>query len=385
MDSYQISKNIGEVVCSFDDILTSYRTKGAVPSQQLNELKDNLNRFFIDGKCKGVIFTNNDKMFFGMCVMPIIGTKDDDLRDILQSNEPFKINTYYLEIDSKLLGAELGLTHTEITAVALHEIGHLIGTAAPMEEVRKALDVYMMENEDNLNISKIEKCQELFLFAVKDAVRKVTSMFENKNKEEILADEFVIRCGYGNYLISAFRKIEKKAFILNKDISNKFVVFTWVLRLYGNLTDRRIAAIHTLKKVKKTTGSVLVGREIENVSNSLNKVSITEAKDTTSVNPRKSYQFKYDILRKYEDNYYEYALRLKSANVEEDALRLLREMNARISVIEEFLDEVDLQEGDRKRFTKLYNNYLELRDALGKKNIVKDRYIGLWVEYPELE
>lgn len=381
MDSYRISKGVEDIQDSLIDIMESYKTKSSVPFSQLDNLKKSLNRFFKDGQCKGVIFTNNDKMFFGMCVMPSLDLKDD-LALILQESEPFKIYGYHIEIDSKLLDEKLGLNSNELTAIILHEIGHLIGTSAPMETVRQALDVYMMNSEDNLSMSKLEKCQELIMFAIKDSVRKVTSMFENRNKEEILADEFVIRCGYGDYLISALRKIERNAFALNKDVPNKFVVLTWALRLYGNFNDRRIAAIHTLKKARKITSSALVNREIDNISDSLSKVTITESKE--NVNPRKNYQFKYDILRKYEDNYYEYALRLKSANIEEDALRLLREMNARISVIEEFLDTVDLQEGDRKRFTKLYDNYLELRDALGKKNIVKDKYIGLWVEYPEL-
>ena len=372
--------NSDSILRSWSEIKTAYSKNSKVSNILLNDLKSSINKFFKDGVCKNVILTDNDKMFFGMCVMPVV--RMTDLEKILYSDEPFRIKEYYIEIDSKLLNPTLDLNEDELTAITLHEIGHLINTSVPIEKVRKSLDVYMMETNDNLTKSKLEKTGELILFAIKDSVRKVTSMFENQNKEEILADEFVIRCGYGEYLLSALRKIERNALLINKDVPNKFVVLTWVLRLYANFNERKVAALHTLKKVKKTTSSKLVANEIDFITNTLTKTPVTEAEETREIS-RKNYKFKYDILRKYEDNYYEYALRLKSANVEEDALRLLREMNSRISVIEEFLDEVELTDPDRKRFTKLYNNYLELRDALGKKNIVKDRHLELWVEYPD--
>lgn len=373
--------NSDSILRSWSEIKTAYLKNSKVSNILLNDLKSSINKFFKDGVCKNVILTDNDKMFFGMCIMPVL--KIDNLEQILYSNEPFRIYEYYIEIDSKLLSPTLNLNEDELTAITLHEIGHLINTAAPIEKVRKSLDVYMMETNDNLTKSKIEKTGELILFAIKDSIRKVTSMFESQNKEEILADEFVIRCGYGDYLLSALRKIERNALLINKDVPNKFIVLTWVLRLYTNFNERKVAALRTLKKVKKTVSSKLVANEIDYITNTIiSTSSITEAEETREIS-RKNYKFKYDILRKYEDNYYEYALRLKSANVEEDALRLLREMNSRISVIEEFLDEVELTDPDRKRFTKLYNNYLELRDALGKKNIVKDRHLELWVEYPD--
>ena len=44
-------------------------------SSNLNNLKNELNRFFKDSKCMDVIYTKNtDKLFFGMCVMPVIST-----------------------------------------------------------------------------------------------------------------------------------------------------------------------------------------------------------------------------------------------------------------------------------------------------------------------
>lgn len=356
-----------------------------VPTQLLDDLKYNLNKVFNDSKCTTVIFTDNtDKMFFGMCIMPIINS--NELDKILLDDNPFRITHYGIEIDSKLLDPMLDLDPTELTAVILHEIGHLVNTPAPVENVRKELDVYLMKNRETLAISKAEQTRELIMFGLRDAIRKLSSMFENPNKEEIMADKFVISCGYGDMLLSALKKIQDKAFDLNKDVSNKLIVLTWVLRLYKNVGERRIAAIHTLNKAKKITGSAFVKNDIDDTINRLNKLdSVNEAEAiANNQDARAKYRFKYDIMKKYENNYYELALRMKSANLEEDALRLLREINSRISVLEEFLEGSELTDYDRKRFTLLYDKYIDLREALSKKNIVKDRYIGLWVEYPEL-
>lgn len=361
-------------------INTDYLNGKSITNDKLVKLKNALNKTFKDTNCKDIIFTNNtDKMFFGMCVMPII--KPDELDDILIDDKPFIIKNYCLEIDSKLFDPVLKLTNAELTAIILHEIGHLVNSGAPIEKVRNELDTFLMNSNDNISLSKVEQYRDIILFGIKDAVRKVTSIFENKNKEEILADEFVLSCGYGEELISGLNKIKSQAFNINSDVNNKFVVLTWALRLYKNVGDRRVAAIHTLKKAEGITGSTLVKRDIKNMKNNLDKFDFVRESD--ELEKRKKYQFKFDILRRYEDDYFEFALRLKNANIEEDALRLLRNLNSRISVIEEFLETVDLQEYDRKRFTKLYDKYLELRDALSKKSIVKDKYIGLWVEYPD--
>ena len=364
-----------------------YNKGQKISSKLLNEIKNDLNHCFKDSTCKNIIFTNNtDKMFFGMCVVPSI--EYNEVEEILIGKEPFRINSYMIEFDSKLFDPVMNLSPDEIVACVLHEVGHLVNTSAPIEELRKDLDVYLMKTNDNISLDNTRKTYELILFGIKDAIRKITSMFENPNKEEIIADKYVISAGYGDELLSALKKIQNNAFALNKDVPNKLTVLTWVLRLYKNINERRIAAIHTLNKAKKISGSTFVKNDIDNTITKLNKYdTLTESETVNATykqDARAKYRFKYDIMKKYEDNYYEFALRLKSANLEDDALRLLREINSRISVLEEFLEGSELADFDRKRFTTLYEKYLDLREALSKKNVVKDRYIGLWVEYPEL-
>ena len=55
-------------------------------SSRLNELKNELNKFFTGAKCREVLYTNNtDKLFFGMRVYPAI--QGNTVMDILNNNK----------------------------------------------------------------------------------------------------------------------------------------------------------------------------------------------------------------------------------------------------------------------------------------------------------
>ena len=104
----------------FIEILNDIRYSNG-KSSDLNKLKNELNRFFKGQKCREVLYTNNtDKVFFGMSVSPIM--KDDDVVMILNSDDKYMVNEYYLELDSKLFGPELNLSESELLAVLLHEV-----------------------------------------------------------------------------------------------------------------------------------------------------------------------------------------------------------------------------------------------------------------------
>ena len=68
----------------FNNIM--HRIKDDPSSSNMRALQKELNTFFKDSKCEGVIYTNNtDKLFFGMCVMPVISGRD--AVDILQDDQ----------------------------------------------------------------------------------------------------------------------------------------------------------------------------------------------------------------------------------------------------------------------------------------------------------
>ena len=207
---------------------------GATPTD-LNNIKNELNRFFKDSTCKEVMYTNNtDKMFFGMKTLAMIDA--DDIYDYLVDDEPKRISTYIIEIDSHLFNPVLDLSVRELIAILLHEVGHLVADATPIEDARNALNAYLAENKDHIRISKSIHYKEILAYGLKDYISKSQSMFYTSDESEIFADEFAKAHGFGDELTSAYNKITSNNMKLyeNSEVS-KFIAFGWTLGLYKDL------------------------------------------------------------------------------------------------------------------------------------------------------
>lgn len=389
------ARTIQSITDSLVEIQRDYKKNDShIPSGHLRDLQNALNRNFTDAKCTGVYYTqNSDKMFFGMCVMPKLS--EEEVKAIIVSDDPIRVTSYKIEIDSKLLDPRLKLNEHELTAVVLHEVGHLVNSSAPIDEVRREVDVFIAQAPDDGKPFERKWLGPIMTplmgFGITDAIRKIASMFENPNKEEILADEYVIRSGYGDHLISALGKIQKYATQLNMETGHKFVSLIWAIRVGSNLEERRIEASRTVKRLQKDSGSTLMKQCLTGLEKDLNvptsfswkEESLNEGNSFNNKLAAARYKYKYDVLRKYEDDYFEFTIRLKSVTGEEETLRLLRDVNMRLNVVEEFLNS-DLTESDKKRFMLLQEKLIILREEITKKNISRDRMLGLWVEYPDI-
>ena len=371
----------------FSDLETiMFNFKNDQSSSRLRAIKDELNKFFKDSVCKEVIFTKNyDKMFFGMCVMPVLD--GDTAIDIITNNNKKRITSYYIEIDSKLL--ELDLTARELVAILLHEVGHLVNDSRPIEEVRDALNIYLGKNNQHLVITDSIHYRDLLAYALKDSLRKVTSLFF-KEDEEIIADEFAVACGYGNDLETAYTKIVRKSGTINRDVRNKLLVMQWILRIYKDIKIRRIGAIKTLNRAKTLSGSTLEKREIGTISNAINQIDDDALiQESTNFLIRKTSEiyknFKYKGMRSLEDDLYEYNLRVKNIDDQEDALMVLRQINLRLAMIDDYMMTEKLSDSERERWDKLRVKYQIVRDELSKRKVYDGKYYGLFVQTPVIK
>lgn len=374
----------------FESIMYDISVDGASNSL-LNNLKIELNQFFNDSKCKEVIYTQNtDKLFFGMSVIPVIQAEDVEV--ILQDDGPYRIKEYYLEFDSKLFDPVLNLTPRELVAILLHEVGHLVADTKPIDDIRKSVDTYLAKNDEVLVISNSIHYQEILAFAIKDSLRKFISLFEFKD-EEIIADEFVAAYGYGKELESAFDKLIKSSRIINRNVNDKLVVLSWTLRLYKDIKLRRIPAIRTLNKGKQISPSRLEKREFENVIRRLNRIDDDALMEGVSVldSLKGKYnetlqRIKYKGIRSLEDDLYEYNVRIKNLDDDEDALYILRQINQRMAIIDDYIaTERSISDEERQRWFDLNAKYQKLREQLTKTQIYKNRYVGIHVSYPDIK
>lgn len=372
----------------------------------LDQLKKELNLFFKDSHCKEILFTRSDSMFFGMCVYPHVDK--EMVTEILQDDKKVRFNQYTIEIDSKILHPTLQITPREFAAMILHEVGHIVNDPEPVDEVRKVIALQLTKKGDSLNIPKTAQYYTIISYGIKDTVRKMTSMFFIYKNGEVLADEFVHMCGYGEDLNSIFDKICKSGMKINDSNVNRLTSLAWSLSVYKELKIKRIPALRLLKKMKGITGSEVEKREMEIMMNAITTIddtNITECCDYTNrelyyvfVNESKSEvkQSKYAELRKqtaiknirkFEQDLYEYKMRIRHVADEDDAYYLMRMINTRISVIEDFLDHERLSEAEHKRWWGLLEKYYSLREELANVTTYRYDYSDslIVVKYPEIK
>ena len=236
----------------------------------LTNLKKELNRFFKDSNCKEILFTKSDTLFFGMCVYPQV-TKELVV-EILQDDKNVRFKEYSIEIDSKILNPMLGITPRELLAMVLHEVGHIVNDNGPVDEVRKVIALQLTKNGDSLNIPKTAQYYTIISYGIKDTVRKLTSMLFVYRDGEVLADEFVHMCGYGEDLNSIFDKICKSGMKINDRTANKLTALAWVLSVYKEIKIKRIPALKLLEKMHGISGSQLEKREMEIMANDIKTI-----------------------------------------------------------------------------------------------------------------
>lgn len=349
----------------------------------LAEIKHELNKFFKDAKCKEIIFTRNtDRPFFGMCVIPYIN--GDLAAKILGSDDKERITQYYIELDSKLLS--LGFTKREYVAMLLHEIGHVVNNAVPVEEVRKAIDFYLHSQDDHLIITKSMQYRDILAFGMKRAILNLTSMFRRKD-EEMKADEFCIACGYGKDLEYALRKLMAHNTKLKAGVP-PLLSLQWTLRLYKDIKFKRIPAIRAIDKMAKQTGSELEQRELKFLKNNLQRIDDSMLIEEGFTDFMKSFydRYRYKGLKTLEDDSFELALCVKNVDETEEALALIRRINRNMALVDDYLNsDKDMPEAEKKRCFDLLARYSKLRDDISKKTTYDNKYYGLFVKMPEIK
>lgn len=359
----------------------------------LNSIRLELNKFFKDSNCKQLLFTRNtDKLFFGICTMPAL-TENSDISKIILSDDKIRIDNYYIEIDSKLL--DIGLNPRELVACLLHEVGHMVNDSQPIDEVRNAIAIYLNSIDTNIDIANYKQSISIIEFGVKDALRKSISLF-SKIDEEIIADEFIVSCGYGPDLESAYKKIIKSVFNIDKDLNNRYILLNWAFNIYKDIKSHRVRALKTLNLADKMTGCALEKREIDNVTRNLStavyeaaSLPLIEANIFSAIgksfnNARKD--MKHKGMRQLEDDLYEYSLRVKNVDEEDEALSILRAINTRLAIIDDYLTtEKDISDSNRKRWFELADKYSKLRNDLSIKTTYSEKYYGLFVKTPVIK
>lgn len=382
-----LRKNINYDFSEFLNTFTDMKQRHTATPSDLKVLKDELNKFFKDSTCKEVLYTNNtDKMFFGMKIIAMIDA--DDIYDYLVEDEPVRIGKYIIEIDSHLLNPVLDLTERELLAMLLHEVGHMVGDATPVENARRELNSYLAANKDHIRIAQSIHYKEFLAYGLKDYLSKQQSMFYISDSSEILADEFAMSYGFSNDLSHAYSKITSNNTKLyeNSEVS-KFAVFAWTLNLYNNLKTRRVGALHTLARAKQLTGSRLEKLELDNVMRRIKRIDddiLVEASSIHSKLREKLKKHRLNNMRTIDSTMYELSMQIRNVEDEDDALYLMRQLNNNIAIIDEYKNSPDCDNQEVQKWNNLMDKFIQLRDKLSSTVVYKNKTYGIFVQYPDI-
>ncbi len=346
----------------------------------LEKLRRELNSFFKDSFCKDILYTNNtDKLFFGMCVTTIF---DDNTAvfNILSDTDINPNTQYILEVDSKLL--DLGLSTKEFVAILLHEIGHVVNNTQGVDAVKNYLNIYLAKNRESIDVQKVARCLPIFKYAISNSITKLTSLFY-KDYEEVIADEFVIACGYGQYLESGMKIIISSIGTLNKTANvNKLIALQWALRIYKDFSIRRVNVLQTLRNIEPSLATQTDKKHVKSIINTVSN-PIHESFDTRNFFKERERKHIRKSIKNFENDYYYILLRAKNTQDYNESLTLLRKVNSTISLIEDFIssDKID----NKDKWFDIIDKFKELRELLSNKEVYKDKYYGLFVQTPVIK
>lgn len=386
-----IPKRMSKDFSRLRDSCTLYVEKqGKVSMKERKEMQDAINSVFDyhttqdmtfgpDSSCENFIVTENtDKMFFGVKVMPSHKFMDRYLLDdILFEEKPVRIKTVDVEFDSKMFSPLVGMTANEMMAVILYEVGHVVNSSAPVDDLRVQVDAYCAANDQVIANLKDKDAIDFMAFAVAEYISKHSSLFTNSG-DKFTADEFIHYADLDDQLENLISKIAKNNFRLHEDVDNPFATMLWTLRILSSLSTRKIMAIKTLKKAIDLSGSVLEQNYMRSLIRDLEKVRIVP------VNEGALHKFKYNTMKQFDEDYFEIAMRCKNVEEEDDAIYLMRKINTRVSIIDDYINTEKISPDDFKKWSKLLDKYKDLRDDLLKTTVYKGKQYGVFVNYPDI-
>ena len=201
------------------------------------------------------IINNKQNTFFGMCVYPSQDEINKITELILEKGSTSDIEKIYkeyittatknVEIDSILLyDQNLNMSAGEITAIFLHEIGHVVLSELMVERF-KHMKLYITKNYAKKIITEgpIGKItQSVMSLAVAQAF---SNQFNAEMMNEKKADNFAVKQGYGEELYQALNKliINGKGSVVKKtekDVDNDLsVTMNWAIENIAQLKYRK--------------------------------------------------------------------------------------------------------------------------------------------------
>lgn len=217
-------------------------------------IRRNLKAVFQDKDIDVTVIENKANLFI-MSIFPdesavqtiidaIVNEKTDEMiRKAWQSTDK-----WHIEIDSRILTDQnISATSKELTALLLHEVGHIVYSNSIPQRISKVMRLeYARANIETKTALK----DKLFNCILKLPILNACVFDNYKTKEnikkELKADVFVVKMGYGDELDSVLQKM----LVASKDPKIKEVDQT-PQQVYSDMKSVTMFSINTVEQLKK--------------------------------------------------------------------------------------------------------------------------------------
>lgn len=359
----------------------------------IDTLRKEINKFFNnDFTCTSIVYTENfDKQFFGLFVQPL--TDKDLVKQVFAGYsplggeyEPYRHSEYILEIDSKLL-SNFDLTAQETWAIILADICRANSTDTTTA-IRDMIDAYVAAKRISIDVEQVNENIELFKLAYALTFHNISSTFAKPTMDTYDCPEFITDYGLTHEYCTAYEKFIRFGARENP-VDTRTIALDWFFSNYKDIANNRYLE-YMLKDSAKIEGSACIKDlsvkaltficSTRSQENSYTKEIVTESKRRGLI-----YQMKRNGIKSIEEDLFEYNMRLRNVETQDEAILLMRQINSRMSILEDYIKTEDIDNADRERWEDCYAKYLELRNALSKKTVYNKKMYGLFVDYNALQ
>ncbi len=387
-----------------EDCFTDLQLKSEPQDKKLDDIKRVLNRKFNQGiECHEIVVSENDGDPFVMSVYPIQKQLDVLADNLVYNNNEAHLKhvindiKYIVEIDATVLHDMVArFTAAELTAVLLHEVGHIMDYKGKHEEMKELYATAI--STERLQSNEFDIITEGSNKKVKTVANMITKLyiidylkhspFFNTPESIMMekrADKFVVDNGYGNEIKSAVHKIQKFYRIRLATSLNAISNAQAYVKLLMACRTRKRYIMEQLKVESKRERRKVVKKMIEQFHSMLFKIGfgsedriklystgIQEGMLREILKPMKVSQKDIDILQ----------VEMEMIDTVDDKMSVVYKIHKRISQLD---DSAIAYKDDRHKMGAINNYRTQLLDLLKKvKDIkIKPKEYGVFVQYPE--
>lgn len=257
--------------------------------------------------------TDNNSELFVMSVYPEISVIDKIISAIMGDSDVNAIKKLWetnkkwtIEIDSRILKNEIiDCNEKELTAMLLHEVGHIVCSTSIPNRISLILKYEIMKaNSRNKMMLKDKVFRTILSLPVLDACISDNKRDRNSINEEIKADTFVKKMGYKKELLSVLTKLSSNNKYPNNGTLNDKMskIANFSLQTLDDFQQRKV------KLAKKSLLSLKEGCEspyLNNVITEFVNTVFEDSDENTSVCDGKKIEYMLERADKIiEDGYY---------------------------------------------------------------------------------